>query len=257
MVVHAGRNGSGSCGIEWNRAEREGGRDGVASPPKLRRLARRAGLLVGLAAFFAGGLWLSQRYDLSVALEPVPRASATAPDTDAYPPRYSREVGPERVFVYVGSSSCTWSNDPGLPPAVERLKVELAGFARDRQWGFRTTGIALDWRTAQGVTYLDTFGLFDEISVGYNWQNSTVVKYAWDEGIHPATPAVLIYTQELVLEGGDLDPMRIAEEGRTLLLHRTGLESIRALAEVGPQRFLSGRVPEVSTPLRQPGRQVP
>ena len=166
-------------------------------------------------------------------------------------------MGPELVLVYVGSSSCTSSKDPELPPAVERLKVDLAMFAQDRQWGFRATGIAVDWRTAQGVSYLDDFGTFDEISVGYNWQNSTVVKYAWDEGIHPATPAVLIYTQELVLEGGDLDPMRIAEEGRTLLLHRTGLESIRALAEVGPQRFLSGRVPEVSTPLRQPGRQVP
>ena len=166
-------------------------------------------------------------------------------------------MGPELVFVYVGSSSCTWSTDPALPPALERLKVDLAEFARERAWGFRATGIAVDWQTAQGVGYLDDFGLFDEISVGYNWQNSTLVKYAWDEGIHPATPAVLIYTQELVLEGGDLDPMRIAEEGRTLLLHRTGLEAIRTLAEIGPQRFLSGRVPEASTPVRQPGREVP
>ena len=82
-------------------------------------------------------------------------------------------------------------------------------------------------------------------------------EYAWDEGIHPATPAVLIYTQELVLEGGDLDAMRIAEEGRTLLLHRTGLEAIRTLAEMGRQRFLSGRTPETSASLRQPGREAP
>lgn len=62
--------------------------------------------------------------------------------------------GKELALIYVGSSSCPWSNVPGLPEAVERSKLELQAEAEANGWGFSAIGVARDGVVANGLAHL-------------------------------------------------------------------------------------------------------
>jgi hypothetical protein len=49
---------------------------------------------------------------------------------ERYVPSQQRLAGPQILLVFLGSSTCMYSNDPDLPGAVEALKPELQGCRR-------------------------------------------------------------------------------------------------------------------------------
>lgn len=201
---------------------------------------RTASSWLVVVAVFLSGIWLSRHYDLSVSLDAVVPAAAAS--EDSYRPGYTRTEGPHLVFLFVGSSRCRWSTDPELPGAVEALKLELAAYAGERDLAFRALGVSVDWVPSKGLDHLATFGAFDEVSVGVNWANSTLLHHVWERGLGLATPAVLVYRHELQVEGDSLSGavVHMARADEQLLLSRTGFDEILRLAELGPDEFLSG-----------------
>ncbi len=154
----------------------------ILPPPRGRSAShavRWAFSVLLLALFFTSGLWLSQRYNLRIALEPAPWVVGER-EGDRYRPAYTRQEGPHLVLAFVGSSRCHWSNVPELPAAIEELKLALARLADEQGLAFKAVGIAVDWMPEQGMEYLSRFGKFDEVSVGFK-----------QSGI-PATPKTAI-----------------------------------------------------------------
>lgn len=161
----------------------------LSPPPR----SRHAFFGLSLVVIFLTGIWLSQRYELNVSLARV------SPDTSAihqYRPEYRRAAGPQLVLLFVGSSSCRGSNDPELPPLIGSLKADLADYAAERDMGFETYGVAVDWATDEGIQHLASFGEFDEVAVGNNWMNSILLDYVWELDQPLATPAVFVYQQQ-------------------------------------------------------------
>jgi len=202
------------------------------------RFLRRAATVLGLGAFTALGLFLSSLYDVRIAIHPS-SAFATG-DPDAYVPVHRLQEGPELVLTFIGSPTCPWSTDRRLPLAVETLKRTYAEFARENGLGFRAVVVVVDWTTAQGQGFLSEFGRFDEVSIGRNWANSTLMRYGWEAGIHPVTPTVVIHSQYLsVGEGAE----GVFEVGREVLLHRSGLTDLLQFSKLDPVRVLAGFSP--------------
>lgn len=178
-------------------------------------------------AFFAVGLAVSGRYNLHFAVRPDPASAGT----DDYVPRYRTVGGEQLVMVYVGASSCGWSNAPGVSKAVKALKRALAAHAQAEGMSFKAVGVALDWNPEVGVKHLRKFGLFDEISAGYNWGNSLAINDAWSvNNGRPRTPTVVAYRRRFTVPkpGG---AMVYREEGRQVLGVASGRREIVRWAE--------------------------
>jgi hypothetical protein len=189
--------------------------------------------------FLFGG-WLSRHYELSISLEST---SSSDMAEGRYEPHYRQVDGPQLVLLFVGSSTCLWSNDSRLPEALETLKVQLSEHARKHGLQFRAIGVSVDWRSDDGVQYLAGLGAFDEISIGSNWTNSTLLDYVWERGGIVATPAVFVYRHELLMQGDSAGIQQMRRDAGELMLFRTGLPEILALTELGPDRYLSDVVP--------------
>lgn len=96
-----------------------------------------------------------------------------------YQPAESLESGEEIVLVFIGASFCNAQNTPGFPEVVERAKLRLQEHAQANGVRFRAVGVALDWRAADGLAFLERFGQFDEVASGSNWISDAATKYIW------------------------------------------------------------------------------
>jgi hypothetical protein len=186
---------------------------------------------VGL--LFATGLVLSHHYDVSVDIVPSMRALE---GSFGYQPLYVLEPGEQLVMVYIGSSTCGWSNDPALPGAVEELKVRLSQDAVERGVSFKAVGVAVDASPDDGMEHLSRFGKFDELAAGYGWANSSAARYLGSSGAaRLATPQIVVLTQVLVVpDGADtdvLDEHFFRETGQSLLAAVAGTDRILQWAD--------------------------
>jgi len=183
-------------------------------------------------ALFAVGWSVANEFDVRVD---VRRSGPVGVAVEgAYQPSYKRVGGRQLVMAYVGAASCGWSNQEVLPPAVETLKRRLAEYAEASGMSFMAVGVALDWVPERGVGHLSKFGLFDEISVGYNWGNGYALDLVWSDAAVPtATPQVLVYEREFIAPGDSSDTLLYAENERKRLAAATGLQQILEWAETG------------------------
>lgn len=97
----------------------------------------------------------------SLGVMPVPsvsvRWSVPALQVGDYAPSAGSDAGDELVFVYVGSSTCGWSNVPELPDLVRTLKLRLQERAGAEGMSFAAVGVARDMSAANGMAHLDGF----------------------------------------------------------------------------------------------------
>ena len=150
-------------------------------------------------------------------------------ETDNYRPRANRASGEELALVYIGSSSCSWSNIPELPGIVRNLKTTLHYRARDTGRAFAAVGIARDGIAADGVAHLAKFGGFDEVMSGRGWANTGIQKYIY--GAMPgegATPQVLVVVRSLDYALGHIS---VVDE--RVLVRKVGSDDIVAWATAG------------------------
>lgn len=180
----------------------------------------RATYGIGAILLFTVGAGLSHRF--SVSLEIERRGGSTDPES-VYQPSYAVEPGEQLLLVYVGSSTCYWSNQPELVGAVNEAKLLLSEHADALGWSFQAQGVALEWSTDRGIDHLSAFGAFDEVWAGNNWGNSFALDHLWrDPSVTPGTPLILVYRRTFVAPLGAEDAMAYAERNRALLVVNRG-----------------------------------
>lgn len=103
----------------------------------------------------------------------------TAPPSTVYEPAAAIETGEEVALVFIGASFCNAHNTPGFPEVVETAKLRVQRQARQGGMQFRAIGVALDWRSADGLAFLARFGEWDEVASGSNWISDAATKYVW------------------------------------------------------------------------------
>lgn len=186
---------------------------------------RRAGRLVLLALVVGGvlGFGLDSFGLLPVADVDV-RWSVPALGASDYAPDASSSSGEETVLIYIGSSTCGWSNVPEFPSQIRRLKARMQAHARSDGKRFATLGIAVDRLASDGVAHLDKFGAFDEVMAGRSWANGGIQRYIYgtgDMGGPASTPQIVVLSRRLELPTG-----HVSIEEEHVILRKTGLEAI-------------------------------
>lgn len=139
-----------------------------------------------------------------------------------YVPPATQKAGDELVFVYIGSSTCRWSNVAGLPNHIKLLKRELFGQAQISDLAFASIGVARDGIAADGIDYLRRFGDFDEVMSGRGWVNSGVQQYMFGNMPGPAmTPQVVVVRRTLNYRAG-----LVVVQHDSVLVRRVGTQEI-------------------------------
>lgn len=199
------------------------------------RATRLGALAVGLG--FAAGLALGR-----AGLVPVPEVSVSwsipALLPASYLPSASTEEGDQLVLVYVGSSTCGWSNRPELYPMIQNLKSELSERANTAGVGFAAVGIARDVRAADGLAHLEEFGPFDEVMAGNSWANTGIQEYIYGAGEMAgpgATPQILLLSRRLDYTAGHVS----LADGR-MLLRKSGFGDISDWVDAGAPFDIDG-----------------
>jgi len=133
----------------------------------------------------------------------------------------------ERVIVYVGSSTCRWSNHAGLEDAVRTIRARVQRSAEAESRRFVSVGVAKDADTRAGMEHLAKFGRFDEVMAGLGWANIGLLKYVYDQFKAPAaTPQLIVVDRRMLGEPGE----RRLENARELV-RRIGFEELKAWAD--------------------------
>ncbi len=113
-----------------------------------------------------------------------------------------RHVGREWQVIFVASSHCPACNVPGLRQAVVDMIWELDRQVRSIGDKPTTLAAVTDDRHEDAIGFIRDYGEFDELHLGRNWLNQSVLKYMLRD--HPgtgATPSVLIVTRAVELTG--------------------------------------------------------
>lgn len=142
-------------------------------PKPLSALRHRAPRFLAAAAVVViacgGGFLLGSRY-----LAPH---KGSDPAADPY-----RHRAGEIVLVYVGSVSCGHSKDPRVGQAVRSAQEKLRLWARERDLGFSSIGIAAAAESIDGFNHLSEVAEFSERSAGQAWTNLALL---WLAKTHP------------------------------------------------------------------------
>lgn len=166
-----------------------------------------------------------------LGLLPIPRVEWTIPIVDAgqYIPSGSVEDGTEVVLVYVGASTCGWSNVPELPGLIRDIKLNLLERTRAEGKSFSVLGIARDAVAIDGWRHLEKYGRFDEIATGHGWANIGIQRYLFGEIAGPlATPQVLVVERDISSGLG-----YTSVENERLITRKVGVDQISKWADSG------------------------
>lgn len=87
------------------------------------------------------------------------------------------ESGVEIATVFVTSSGCAGNTYPGFYDLIASVNDSLKLRYGAAGVPVRTVGVAIDWDIESGLNVLDSFGPFDEVSVGNNWLNTGALYY--------------------------------------------------------------------------------
>lgn len=141
---------------------------------------------------------------------------------EAYNPSGSLSSGTEVVLVYVGSSTCVWSNVPRLPKLIEHIKLTLQANAEAEGKLFFAVGVARDRDSDRGLRHLRSFGAFDEVMSGGSWLNTGILKYVFEDLPGPAaTPQLVVLERQVQVREGNYS---VTDE--RILARAVGLEEI-------------------------------
>jgi hypothetical protein len=109
-----------------------------------------------------------------------------------YTPDYKKDHRLEIDLIYIGSSSCHFSNTNKLYKSVDAIKSLVQKKAIKNNVGFSTIGIATDRNPAQGIKHLSKLGNFNEIVAGNGWNNIGITRYVENMGAEASTPQVIL-----------------------------------------------------------------
>ena len=135
-------------------------------------------------------------------------------------------------LVYIGSSGCSFSNNPKTHQMVKEIKKYMRDYAHQEGYKFLSTGISQDKLASEGVSFLKNTGPYDEIISGASWYNLGISQYVWEkiQGV-AATPQILFTVTEfdIIPAGAQIGNIRRDE---VLLDRFVGIKAIKELNEI-------------------------
>lgn len=147
-----------------------------------------------------------------------------------YAPTYTIVPGDEVALVYVGKSSCGFSNVDDLPESLDRARRVLKSRAEDAGLAFTAIGVANDAVPEAGWKHLHRFGRFDQVITGAASVNLGMQRYVLqDFPSISATPQIVIVRR--TREAGPGVTPRVHHE--QLLSRLIGISEIRRWAAAG------------------------
>ena len=109
----------------------------------------------------------------------------------------------ELVAVYIGSIGI--DSVSGMREIVPAMKVSLAGVATANGRAFVSKGVSIEPLVADGFRDLQWLGGFDEMSVGGNWTNTSVVQYLMRSPAGTrAIPQVIVLERDVTTSDRDI-----------------------------------------------------
>lgn len=134
----------------------------------------------------------------------------------------------ELVLVLIGSSFCAGMRDTAFRPAFLAVRDTLAKRARQAGEIFVSVGVSIDWDPGMGVNLLKSYGPFDELAVGANWENIGAIDYVWNDKGVAAVPQVVVLERSMNNDG------RVISYGPDRLrLRLIGLPDLRSWMRAG------------------------
>ncbi len=104
--------------------------------------------------------------------------------------------GREWQLILIASSHCPACNAPGVRPAVIEVANEFDRQVRASGDKPTTLGVITDDDQRAAFKYAESLGQFDELQLGRNWLNQSVIRYMLRDAVGlGATPTVLIVTR--------------------------------------------------------------
>lgn len=135
-------------------------------------------------------------------------------------------------FVFIGSSSCSFSNNEEIFIMISELIQEFESISDLYVKNFIFTGISTDLSALEGVDYLKKTGTYDEIISGISWYNTGLLQYIWDPEIgYASTPQILILRGKYDVISNDYNIFDIKKSNQLLKRYR-GVDEIRNLYEI-------------------------
>ena len=163
----------------------------------------------------------------SVALtRPHPPELMPKTDLASAPAANHREV----VLVLIGASFCSGMRQAGFRPAFLAMRDTVAKRAHQAGRVFVTIGVSLDWDPEVGVGLLKTYGPFDELAAGANWENIGAVDYIWNDKGGAAIPQVVVLERSV-----DTDGRGFSYGSDRIVLRLVGIDGLQSWMRAGGQ----------------------
>ncbi|MTI88447.1 MAG: hypothetical protein FH748_10805 [Balneolaceae bacterium] len=111
-----------------------------------------------------------------------------------YYPDYPRVDGYEElVLTYIGSSSCPFCNTPTVDSTLTSLSKEIKDYSMTNKINYTFIGLSNEKNKIEGVKHLLRLGInFDEISMGNEWENTSLRYYTNTFKSEYATPQIVL-----------------------------------------------------------------
>jgi len=128
-------------------------------------------------------------------------------------------------FVFIGRSSCRFSNYDKTHGMVRHTKDILKRYSDSLDVRFLSTGVSLDNNANRGVEYLLETGPYDEIVSGSGLHNSGYSEFVWQNELSGGTPQMLAfrYTSNMYPTGRGIEKIRSSSD---LIFRAVGIDEI-------------------------------
>lgn len=155
--------------------------------------------ILGSLVLFLVGLYLGLEKNKQDALTTINRSSIPS--------------GTYVRLVFIGSSSCFYSNNPDTHRMVRVIKSELEKMLVEESIHFISTGLSFDHSHANAVDYLQETGPYDELLVGGGAFNLGIIHYASGSSL---TPMLLLFVESYDTEPIGLNYSNFTDSQRLL-----------------------------------------
>jgi hypothetical protein len=122
------------------------------------------------------------------------------------------------VVYYVGSSSCGVCDDPKLIESINRIE---SSFSSHHDSPVKTVMVVMDKQIDKGMRFVDSYDLWDEVSIGSFYRNELLLE-EFNDLQTPGVPHVLVF-KDTYAERNHGIPVRT---NRTLVASVLGGENI-------------------------------
>lgn len=144
------------------------------------------------------------------------------------PNRKVLQDGTEVLFVLIGSRYCAAAQDTAYQRLVRAAIARVASDASRHNSRFAQIGVAIDWATEDGLSFLEPFGPFDELVLGRGWVSTGVDRFVRGYDLPQGIPEIVILVRDIHVAGNEVNT-----SGERVLAVLNGIGETRTWMEEG------------------------